>query len=517
MSQARPDQGSTFIDLILLGLQRWPERQAIVDQSLTLTYRELEQRIYRFARALRKAGLSRGQGLAQLSANRVDTFVTMSAALLLGARYTPLHPLGALDDQLFILDDCDANVLVIDVPYFEERGEELAGKSGIGAVLSLGAASFGFNLPAAAENLDCSAMAPVPTVDDIAWLTYTGGTTGTPKGVMLSHGAMAVKSLISAAEWQWPEEIRYLASSPISHAAGFLLIPTFLKGGTVYLIPGFDPDTVLDLVEKERVNTLFCVPTMLYMLMDYPRTREADISAIETIIYASAPMSPTRLQEGLDLFGPVFFQAYGQTECIHLTALRKEDHRPELLASCGKPPAGIRMVLLDDHCEEVPAGEIGEVCVRGLPVMSGYWRQREETGKTLAGGWLHTGDLAYCNDEGFYFLVDRVKDMIISGGFNVYPREVEDVLTTHPAVAACAVIGVPDEKWGELVTAVIELRSDQNATSDELKALVKERKGSIHAPKQIDFVEEIPRTPLGKADKKALRQRYWGDTERMIN
>lgn len=365
--------------------------------------------------------------------------------------------------------------------------------------------------------MDASPVKSVAGVDDIAWLTYTGGTTGTPKGVMLSHGAMAAKSLISTAEWQWPEEIRYLASSPISHAAGFLLIPTFLKGGTVYLIPGFDPDAVLDLVEKERVNTLFCVPTMLYMLMDHPRTRAADISAIETIIYASAPMSPTRLQEGLDLFGPVFYQAYGQTECIHLTGLRKEDHLPELLASCGKPPAGIRMALLDQQCEEVPVGEIGEVCIRGLSVMSGYWHREQETADVFLGGWLHTGDLAYCNEDGFYFLVDRAKDMIITGGFNVYPREVEDVLTTHPAVAASAVIGVPDEKWGELVTAVVELRPGQTVKANELAALVKERKGSIHAPKVVEFVDQIPRTPLGKADKKALRQQYWGDTERMVN
>ncbi len=517
MSQARPSQGSTFIDLIILGLQRWPLRTAIIDHSLTLSYRELEQRIYQFARALRGAGLSQGQGIAQLSANRVDTFVTMAAALLLGVRYTPLHPVGSLDDQLFILEDADCNALVIDVPHFEDRGEELVSESGIGAIFSLGAASFGANLLAAAENMDVSPMTPLPSVDDIAWLTYTGGTTGKPKGVLLSHGAMAAKSLISTAEWQWPEEIRYLASSPISHAAGFLLIPTFLKGGTVYLSPGFDPDTVLDLVEKERVNTLFCVPTMLYMLMDHPRTRTADISAIETIIYASAPMSPTRLQEGLDLFGPVFFQAYGQTECIHLTALRKEDHVAGMLASCGKPPAGIRMALLDQQCEEVAEGEIGEVCIRGLPVMSGYWHREQETSDVFRGGWLHTGDLAYRNEDGFYFLVDRAKDMIITGGFNVYPREVEDVLTTHPAVAACAVVGVPDDKWGEVVTAVVELRSGQTVEGDLLKTLVKERKGSIHAPKVIDFVEQIPRTPLGKVDKKAIRQRYWGDSKRMVN
>jgi fatty-acyl-CoA synthase len=515
-------QGSTYFDLILQGLRRWPDREAIVDASgLSLTYSELERRIWRIARVLRDAGLKPGDGVAQLAANRVDTFATMAAALGNGMRYTPLHPMGSLEDQLFILEDAQISALVVDVPYFAERGTQL--KAGAGSQLrlyTLGPSELGEDLPALADEAEPEVLADLPGYDDIAWVTYTGGTTGKPKGVIMTQGSMAAKSLISMAEWQWPREIRYLASSPISHAAGFLLIPTFLNGGRVYLTAGFDPDQVLDLVEKERVNTLFLVPTMIYVLMDHPRTREADLSSIESIIYASAPMSPTRLREAIELFGPVMMQCYGQTECIHLTMMRKEEHRldrPERLASCGRPPAGVRMVLLDGEGREVPAGEIGEVCIRSEAVMRGYWKRPEQTAETLAGGWLHTGDLAYQDEEGFYYLVDRAKDMIISGGFNVYPKEVEDVLTAHPAVANAAVIGVPDEKWGEKVVAVVVPRAGEKTQAAELIDLVKEKKGAIQAPKQVDFVSSLPQTALGKTDKKALRKQYWGDAERMVN
>ncbi|MFK7733373.1 MAG: AMP-binding protein [Pseudomonadales bacterium] len=522
MAQSRLHQGSTYIDLILQGLRRWPERDAIVDAcGLALSYADLEQRIWQFAQALKAAGLQAGDGVAQLAANRVDTYVLMSACLASGIRYTPLHPMGSLDDQLYIINDANIAAVVVDVPFFADRGRELqSGMDSKITLFTLGDADFGDNVIAQAELCSPVIIDYQPTCDDIAWLTYTGGTTGKPKGVILTQGAMAAKSLISLGEWQWPDDIRYLASSPISHAAGFLLIPTFLNGGKVYLLAGFDPDKVLNLIESEGINTLFLVPTMIYALLDLPRTRDSDLSSLESIIYASAPMSPTRLREALSLFGPVLMQCYGQTECIHLTMMRKEEHsleHPQRLSSCGRPPAGIVMSLLNDEGEPVPQGEIGEVCVRGAAVMRGYWNKPEETAETLRGDWLHTGDLAYQDDEGFYYLVDRAKDMIISGGFNVYPKEVEDVLGSHPAVAMSAVIGIPDEKWGEKVAAMVILRPGETATDVELKELVKQRKGSVQSPKVIEFVEKLPLTALGKTDKKALRAHYWGAGERQIN
>ena len=510
----------TYIDLILRSLRRWPNNEALVDSENQLSYRQLEDRIMSYAACLKSLGLGKGDGLAQLASNRADAFVVMAATLLHGIRYTPLHPLGSLQDQLYILDDANIKALVVDVPVFVERGAALAEQSELDAVLTLGPAEFGSDLIELARQHKPITIVPEAEPDDIAWVSYTGGTTGKPKGVMMSHQCMASTALISLGEWQWPKNIRYLASSPISHAAGFLLAPTFLTGGTTYLIPGFEPDLFLDMVEKYKVNTLFCVPTMLYVLMDHPRTKQVDTSCLETIIYASAPMSPTRLKEALEMFGPVFYQCYGQTESIHLSTLRKEDHdlnKPERLASCGRPPAGMTMELFDEAGQVVEQGQVGEVCVRGPSVMNGYFNKPEETADALKGDWLHTGDLAYRDEEGFYYLVDRAKDMIISGGFNVYPKEIEDVLTAHPAVSLAAVIGIPDEKWGEAVMAVVVLKAGAGVEKDELVALVKDKKGAVHAPKAVEFVKQLPVTGLGKTDKKAMRAQYWGDQQRMVN
>jgi fatty-acyl-CoA synthase len=232
-------------------------------------------------------------------------------------------------------------------------------------------------------------------------------------------------------------------------------------------------------------------------------------------------MSPTRLKEAIEKFGHIFFQFYGQAEApMTLTVLRKDEHLvddPARLASCGRPVPWVHVALLDDEGNEVPQGEPGEICARGPLVMNGYWNKPEQTEEAFKFGWLHTGDVAKADEQGFLTIVDRKKDMIVSGGFNIFPREVEDVLATHDAVAQAAVVGVPDERWGEAVKAVVVLRPDATVDADELIALVKDRKGSHHAPKSIDFAESIPLSPLGKPDKKALRARYWEGSERQVN
>jgi fatty-acyl-CoA synthase len=239
------------------------------------------------------------------------------------------------------------------------------------------------------------------------------------------------------------------------------------------------------------------------------------------VFYGASPMSPTRLQEAIRLLGPIFFQFYGQTECPQaLCSLRKEDHDPDdlmRLASCGRPVPWVKVALLDDDGDEVAEGMPGELCVRGPLVMKGYWNKPEETDEALRGGWLHTGDVARKDPQGFLTIVDRKKDMIVSGGFNVFPREIEDVIATHEGVAAVAVIGIPDEKWGEAVTAIVVLREDAALDVDELIALVKDRKGPHYAPKSVEVVDSIPMSPLGKPDKKALRARYWDESDRLVH
>jgi fatty-acyl-CoA synthase len=260
---------------------------------------------------------------------------------------------------------------------------------------------------------------------------------------------------------------------------------------------------------------------MIYVLLDHPKFDQYDLSSLQTIFYGASAISPTRLAEGIRRMGPIFFQFYGQAECpMTITVLRKEDHDPdnlERLASCGRPVPWLHVALLDDDGNVVPHGEPGEICVRGPLNMKGYLGKPEQTAEAFEHGWLHTGDVARADDEGFLYIVDRKKDMIITGGFNVYPREVEDVISTHPAVSAVAVIGVPDERWGESVKAVVVRRPGESVEAEELISLVKDAKGSVQAPKSVDFIDAIPLSALGKPDKKALRAQYWGDGSRQVN
>jgi fatty-acyl-CoA synthase len=287
------------------------------------------------------------------------------------------------------------------------------------------------------------------------------------------------------------------------------------------VVPGFEAGAVLEAIERHRITTTMLVPSMIYALLDHPRFAQTDLSSLQTIFYGASPMSPARLREAIGKLGSIFFQFYGQTECPQtVCVLRKEEHDPgdlDRLASCGRPVPWVRVGLLDDSGEEVAKGQPGELCVRGPLVMKGYWNKPEETSQALQGDWLHTGDVAREDENGFLTIVDRKKDMIVSGGFNVFPREIEDVISTHPGVAAVAVIGTPDEKWGEAVTALIVPRHGAQLDIDELIALVKERKGSHYAPKSVEIVDSIPMSPLGKPDKKALRARYWAGSDRFVH
>ncbi|HEY9352747.1 MAG TPA: AMP-binding protein, partial [Nocardioides sp.] len=286
-----------------------------------------------------------------------------------------------------------------------------------------------------------------------------------------------------------------------------------------FVMPRFDPAAVLETIERERISSLMVVPTMLYALLDHPDSRTRDLSSLETVYYGASAINPVRLAEAIDRFGPIFAQYYGQSEApMAITYFAKGDHVDEdgkplthRLTSCGRPSALVRTALLDADGTPVAPGEPGEICVAGPLLSGGYWQLPEVTAETFRDGWMHTGDVAREDEDGFWYIVDRTKDMIVTGGFNVFPREVEDVIATHPAVAQVAVIGTPHEKFGEAVTAVVVPRPDAVLSDEvvaEIQALVKERKGSVHAPKSVIEIDAIPMTALGKPDKKALRARF---------
>jgi fatty-acyl-CoA synthase len=547
--------------LMVAALQRHRDRPVLHLGDTTLTGGQVAERISQYVQAFEALGAGRGAPAALLALNRPEVLFILGAGQTQGYRRTSLHPLGSLDDHAFVLEDAGITTLIIDpVPMFVERAVGLLDRvPGLTQVLTIGPvpdelaeacstggralrdgsslASSGTtcrDLAAAAEGfaprrLEAALLAP----DHVVSIAYTGGTTGKPKGVIGTAETMATMTQIQLAEWEWPEHPRFLMCTPLSHAGAAFFVPTVIKGGTLVVLPRFDPAEVLRTIEERRITATMLVPSMLYALMDHPDSRIRDLSSLETVYYGASAINPTRLAEAVSRFGPIFAQYYGQSEApMTISYLARADHLPAVeegaqrlsrnprLASCGRPSAFLRTALLGEDGEPVPVGEPGEICVAGPLLAGGYWNLPDATAETFRDdGWMHTGDIARADEDGFWYIVDRIKDMIVTGGFNVFPREVEDVVATHPAVAQVAVIGTPDERWGEAVTAVVVLRegtSYDDRLAAEISDLVKERKGSVQAPKQVVPVEEIPLTGLGKPDKKALRARFWSEQGRAV-
>lgn len=504
----------------LRALARYPSRVAFSWPGGSITYAGATELIGRIQKVFMQLGLEPGARVAFLTANRADTWCAGVAAQLSRLSITWLHPRGSLDDQLFQVEDSEARMLIVDADTFRDRGGDLASRaSNLKAIFTLGPANYGIDLLAAVDAAGTATPHCFAGPDDVATLNYTGGTTGKSKGALRYHREYGGFANAILSDFEIPDPPRYLTVAPISHVAGTKVLPSLIRGGTVHMIKGFDPDAVFRTIERERINFTLFVPTMIYVLLDHPALERTDLSSLELLLYGASAMSPSRLVEGIERIGPVFSQLYGQTECYPVSVLRKADHdpkTPELFLSCGFPIAACDVKILDDDNREVETGEAGEICVRAPHVMAEYWKRPEQTAETLKNGWLHTGDIARADERGYMFILDRKKDMIVSGGFNIFPREVEDVLSQHADVAMVAVIGVPDDKWGEAVTAVVVVRQGARPSAEELINLVKARKGSAHAPKHIKFVDELPMTVIGKVDKKLLKAGFWAGRERMV-
>lgn len=502
--------GLTVSGQALLALSHYPDRIAFSWDGGTLRYDAALALIGRIQAVLARHRLAVGGVVAILSDNSAESWCAGIAVQGLGLGLTWLHPKGSVADMLFQIRDCEAVCVIIDAVGHAKRATELgAGLPPEVVLLAIGAGDFAPDLIAAAHDHGAATARNLATPDGLSFILYTGGTTGQSKGAVRSHrtaAAMMVYTPLS--DWELPARPRYLGIAPNSHAAGTFIIPILMRGGQLHLERGFDVEKVLHVIGREKINCTFGVPSQIYAMLGSPTLDAADLTSLETVMYGAAPMSPTRLEEALDRMGHVFSQGYGQTECLPVTILKREDHdpaRPDLLGSCGFPVSSAEVRLLDADGQEVARGEAGEICIRSPCVLDRYHNRPEQTAETLAGGWLHSGDIARQDDRGYLTIVDRKKDMIISGGFNVYSREVEDALGAHDAVSVCAVIGTPDEKWGERVTAFVVLRPDASASPEALIQHVKTLKGSVQAPKHVEIVDELPLTPLGKIDKKRLR------------
>jgi fatty-acyl-CoA synthase len=519
--------------LMVAALRRHHKRPIIHLGEVTLTGQQVADRISTYIQAFESLGAGTGTAGALLALNRPEVLFILGAGQTQGYRRTSLHPLGSADDHAYVINDAEITTLVID-PYFAERALDLLAKCpGLTQVLTIGpvpdvvanaAADSGrttADLTEVAARFEPQKLeARLVPGDHVVSITYTGGTTGKPKGVIGMSQTMNTMTGIQLAEWEWPEAPRFLMCTPLSHAGAAFFVPVVIKGGTLFVTSTFNPAEVLATIEEKKINSLMLVPTMLYALMDHPDSHTRDLSSLETVYYGASAINPVRLKEAIERFGPIFAQYYGQSEApMVITYFAKGDHvdadgKPleSRLSSCGRPTALARTALLGEDGTPVAQGEPGEICVAGPLLSGGYWKLPEQTAETYKDGWMHTGDVAREDEDGFWFIVDRTKDMIVTGGFNVFPREVEDIVAEHPAIAQVGVIGTPHEKFGEAVTAIVVLREGHELTDQviaEIQDAVKERKGSVQSPKQVIAIDALPLTGLGKPDKKALRAQYW--------
>jgi fatty-acyl-CoA synthase len=513
-------------------LKRNKDKPVLFLGDTTLTGGQLAERISQYIQAFEALGAGTGAAVGLLSLNRPEVLMIIGAGQTQGYRRTALHPLGSLDDHAYVLSDAGITSLIIDpVPMFVERALGLLEKvPSLKQILTIGPVPSELADVAVDLNAEAEKYSPRPLVaadlppDHIGGMAYTGGTTGKPKGVIGTVQSITTMTTIQLAEWEWPEHPKFLMCTPLSHAGAAFFVPTIIKGGELIVLTKFDPAEVLKTIEEQKITATMLVPSMIYALMDHPDSHTRDLSSLETVYYGASAMNPVRLAEAIRRFGPIFAQYYGQSEApMVITYLAKGEHDEKRLTSCGRPTVFCRTALLDGDGKPVPQGEVGEICVSGPLLSGGYWNKPEATAETFRDGWMHTGDLAREDEDGFWYIVDRTKDMIVTGGFNVFPREVEDVVAEHPSVAQVCVIGTPDEKWGEAVTAVVVLRPDADRSEDgvarmtaEIQSAVKERKGSVQAPKQVIVVDSVPVTALGKPDKKSVRAQFWEGAGRAV-
>lgn len=421
--------------LMVAALKRHSDRPIVHLGGVTLTGRETADRISQYAQAYESLGAGRGTAGALLALNRPEVLFVLGAGQTQGYRRTSLHPLGSADDHAYVINDAGITTITID-PYFAGRAVELLERCpGLEQVLTIGPvpdelADVGRDLTEVAASfaprpLEAALLEP----DHITSVTYTGGTTGKPKGVVGLVRSFSTMAQVQLAEWEWPEQPRFLMCTPLSHAGAAFFVPVVIKGGTLFVSARFDPAEVLRTIEEERINSLMVVPTMLYALLDHPDSRTRDLSSLETVYYGASAINPVRLKEAIERFGPIFAQYYGQSEApMVISYFPKGDHvdadgRPveRRLTSCGRPSAYVRTALLGEDGRPVPPGEPGEICVAGPLLAGGYWQLPDATAETFRGGWLHTGDVAREDEDGFWYIVDRTKDMIVTGGFNVFP------------------------------------------------------------------------------------------------
>lgn len=515
-------QRTTIQSLLLKGLKRFNDLPAItlLPSEETLTYKELFEKAGRISHYLLRLGVGRGSHVATLIPNSLEHVIFNLAIQQCGATLVPLGEKLGIREVDYILKESKPKVVIMATQSHVATILEYLEGAKDSDIRVIGLSGFNVSYPDKFELFQWQeekrdSDLPIASVEDIALLSYTGGTTGTPKGVMHSQEGLGSAILSAAIEDPLDDRDRLLLSTPVVHSAGSLLWRALISGVHVYIMRSFHAEHVMHAIKEYRITTTFMVPTMLYRLLDLTKKIDYDVSSMRNIYYGASPISQDRLKEAFEVFGPIMRQQYGMTECnIVISRLSKSAHvwayhnNQEVLKSCGKPCILSEVRIIDDNGNDVRPSEFGEIIVKSPTIMVGYYKRPELTKKTIRDGWLYTGDIGMWDESGYLYIVDRKKDMIISGGMNVYSSEVERLVNQHPAVSLSACIGVPHPDWGEAVCVVISQREGFSCTKEEIIDFCRKSTSKYMVPKIVYFRDSLPLTPLGKVDKKEVKEMY---------
>ncbi|MBM7061294.1 long-chain fatty acid--CoA ligase [Pseudomonas sp. UL073] len=508
-------------------LQQTPDQIVTVFGERRRTFREFAERVARLAGALRSLGMQPGDRVSMLALNSDRYLEYMQGTWWGGGVLNPVNTRWAVPEIVYSLDDCDTGILLVD-DYFLPMVE------GIRATAKRTPIIIYAGERVAPEGLLCyeqllAASAPVADAGrgghDLACVMYTGGTTGFPKGVMQSHLNLWSACVQRMAELGPPPNNRDMHVMPLFHCAGLArVLCNFIAGGSHVIVPAFEPAAVLATIQREAITDTCLVPTMILAMLAEPSFDQYDLSTLQRLTYGASPTAGEMIEQVLGKLPALeLVHGYGLTEACPIVSTNPPENHGEaarksgLSRSVGRGGYGVNVKIVDEAGAEVPRGVVGEIIVRGPNIMQGYWNKPEETAKALRDGWLYTGDGAYMDDDGYIYIVDRLKDMIVSGGENVYSAEVENVIARHPGVVMCAVIGIPHEQWGEAVHAVVVCKPGVELSDDQVRAHCRASIAGYKCPKSVEFRNELPLSGAGKILKKDLREPYWAGKARSVN
>ncbi len=502
-----------LVDYLDKGAQLGAALPCLTTGDVDLSYAEVQLISHHVARGLLRAGIQPGDKVAVLASNDATAFACVFGISRAGAVWCPVNPRNEAAENRFVLDAFDCAALIFHSNYATMVEQIREGLPKVRALVCLDR-----TLPYAPALNDWlaglgSEPLHVEPIDDVVMIAGTGGTTGQPKGVMLTGRNLETMSALTLMGYPFDGRPAYLAMAPLTHAAGVLCLPVMALGGRVVIMPKPDLGDFLALIEHHRITHTFLPPTLIYMLLQHEKLATIKLDSLQCFWYGAAPISAARLEEALTKIGPVMAQLFGQTEApMMISMMSPREHfnadgtvARQRLSSAGRPGPLVQVATMDSDGRLLPTGATGEIVVRGSLVMAGYYEDPRATEEAGRHGWHHTGDIGRLDDDGFLYIVDRAKDMIITGGFNVYSVEVEQALMQHPDVQDSAVVGLPDDKWGERVVAVLQLHAGRTLQPGDVQAFVKARIGSVKAPKQVEIWPDLPRSKVGKVLKKDIR------------